>query len=210
SPDALNFDESEIGVDAQPKEITLHNGGSSSFTVAGLVILPATDKPEFNLAAENCSETPILAGSDCRVTVSFTPARAGPQSAKLRVISATGVTYNIGLSGVGRMPEPTGYCCKDGVVGKAKRNDCQTGGGLFSENYDEVLKQCQAKPTPTPVVSPTPLEGYCCKDGNISKANSSECKSAGGYFSQNLDEVRQQCKPVSTPTPIPTITRVTP
>jgi hypothetical protein len=99
SPTYVNFGDAEGGESAQPENITLTNTGNATLNISGISITGA-DPQDFS--QNNTCSSPLIAGTQCTITVGFKPTLAGARAANLSVAdNASGSPQLVPLSGVG-------------------------------------------------------------------------------------------------------------
>jgi hypothetical protein len=100
---SLTFGTVRVGAQSAPLELTLAANGSG---VVRVLALTASDG--FTVQTKSCPALPftLQAGSECTVTVSFTPRAGGAATGQLTVSSdaAQGSTQQVALSGSGETP----------------------------------------------------------------------------------------------------------
>ncbi|UCH95840.1 MAG: hypothetical protein JSV88_03080 [Candidatus Aminicenantes bacterium] len=92
-------------------------------------------------------------------------------------------------------PSPTfaqpqkGWCCFDGRVFPATREECRKRNGQFFLTREAAERHCrQERPGPE-----EPEEGWCCKDGEVFPADEAECAERGGQFYVCEEDARRYC-----------------
>ena len=74
-------------------------------------------------------------------------------------------------------PPQSGYCCANGQVTSATRNQCR--GNYFTDEAS-ARKSC----------APSPQPGYCCAGGEVSQTNRAQCR--GSFFTDQAS-ARKAC-----------------
>lgn len=100
SPSSVNFGKIAAGSTSATKTITIRNAGISDLSISS-VTLGGTSPSQFT-QTNSCST--LVKGNTCGITVSFTPASAGAQSATLTIASnapTNNGTVTVKLSGTG-------------------------------------------------------------------------------------------------------------
>jgi len=93
-----------VGSTSSAQSVTLTNTGTASLSISGIA-LGGTNVADFN-ETTNCG-TSVAAGANCTISVTFTPAAAGPFSASVSITdNASGSPQSITLSGTGTAPAP--------------------------------------------------------------------------------------------------------
>lgn len=102
SPSQLTFPAEPVGQTSSPLALTISNSGGAPMSNVGFQIT-GQSAAGFSWSSSTCGAT-LNNGSNCTVQVLFTPASAGPFSAKLVVSSSTqGVSpVQVPLSGIGQ------------------------------------------------------------------------------------------------------------
>ena len=102
SPASLNFGNQTVGMTSSPKVSTLMNSGTGTLTITSIGVT-GSDSSEF--AETNTCGTSVPAGGSCKITVTFTPATTGTQTASVSITdNAPNSPQSIPLSGVGVLP----------------------------------------------------------------------------------------------------------
>jgi len=96
------FGQQNVGSASAPQVVTLSNTGNGSLSIASMAV-SGTNSRDF-AQTSNCGGS-VAAGSNCTITVTFTPSAAGSRSASLTVSdNASGSPQTISLSGTGLQP----------------------------------------------------------------------------------------------------------
>jgi Abnormal spindle-like microcephaly-assoc'd, ASPM-SPD-2-Hydin/Beta-propeller repeat len=101
NPSSLTFASTVVGVASSPQTVTLSNTGSGPLTITSIVI--GGENPTDFGETTTCGTT-LPVGSNCSISVTFTPAATGALTANLHVIDNsgnTGSTQTVTLSGTG-------------------------------------------------------------------------------------------------------------
>lgn len=102
SPSTLTFSSTSIGVASAAQSVTLTNSGTGPLTIASVAI-SGTNAGDF-AEASSCGAT-LVAGSNCTISVTFTPAASGSRTATLTITdnanNTTGSTQAVSLTGTG-------------------------------------------------------------------------------------------------------------
>lgn len=98
TPTALDFGNVVLG-SMLDMEVTLANvGASASSTISTSIVgTAATDFLRFN----ECEGQSLAAGASCTISIRFTPTRAAPRTATLRILEASSLVLTVNLSGTG-------------------------------------------------------------------------------------------------------------
>jgi hypothetical protein len=100
TPSIVNFGNVSAGTSGLPKAISLSNAGNATLTINAITIVGSSDFGQTN----NCPST-LAANASCGITVTFSPAAAGAESATLSVDdSAAGSPHTVPLTGTGTAP----------------------------------------------------------------------------------------------------------
>jgi hypothetical protein len=101
SPTALSFGNQNTHSTSTGQTVTLTNTGSASMTVTSIALSTGT---QFAISSNTCGST-LTAGSNCVVTVTFTPTSTGVKTDNvLFTDNATGNPQDVALSGTGTAP----------------------------------------------------------------------------------------------------------
>ncbi|MGH9453394.1 MAG: choice-of-anchor D domain-containing protein, partial [Terriglobia bacterium] len=99
SPASLNFNVQEVGTTSAPQTVKLTNTGTQPLTVSS--ITPSANYGETN----TCVGAPIQAGANCAITVTFSPAAAGPLNGTITITdnanNQAGSQQTVPLTGAG-------------------------------------------------------------------------------------------------------------
>jgi Domain of unknown function (DUF4062)/NB-ARC domain/Cep192 domain 4/HYDIN/CFA65/VesB-like, Ig-like domain len=98
-PATVEFGNREVGGRANT-EITLSNSGAAPLRLSGVVITGAHAQ-DFAMPARACQESEIAPGSQCTITLTFTPSGTGPRVAELAVTGLDEVREQARLRGTG-------------------------------------------------------------------------------------------------------------
>lgn len=75
------------GLEAEPKTITITNGGDGVVEIESLTL---ADETHFRLESDSCSSTPLQPGDTCRFDVVFAPQLSGDKTTFLEITYAVG------------------------------------------------------------------------------------------------------------------------
>jgi hypothetical protein len=104
SPTGLSFGSQMVSATSSTQSITLTNTGNAALTISG-IILAGTNPGDFQ-QTNSCGSS-LAAGSNCSITVSFTPSASGARSATVSISdNAAGSPQSAGLSGTGVVSAP--------------------------------------------------------------------------------------------------------
>ncbi len=100
SPNELNFGSVPVGTTSAPQTTTVSNGGSAIVTITGI-----TASSGYSISGTTCGST-LAGGSNCTVSVVFSPTTAGSDDGSLSVAftGAVGSPASAALSGSGGLP----------------------------------------------------------------------------------------------------------
>jgi sugar lactone lactonase YvrE len=99
SPASLSFPSQSVGTSGTPQTVTLSNLGSSPMNIWQMA-LQGPNAADFSKSS-TCGNT-LAAGSNCGITVTFTPSAAGTRSARLLISDdGGGSPQSVSLSGTG-------------------------------------------------------------------------------------------------------------
>jgi hypothetical protein len=105
SNSSLTFGDQQIQSSSPPQSVTLTNVGPLALTIGSIAITGA-DANDFSQTDTCSSSVPPLGGS-CTITVTFTPAVAGPRTASITITdNAQGSPQVVLLTGTGVVPGP--------------------------------------------------------------------------------------------------------
>jgi len=100
SPTSLNFPNQNTGSKSPPQPITVTNSGNQPLTISSIAISGA-NASEF-AETDNCTASPVNAGSNCTINVTFDPAAQGAASATLTITdTSSNSPTTINLTGTG-------------------------------------------------------------------------------------------------------------
>jgi sugar lactone lactonase YvrE len=101
-PESLAFgNKVKVGKTSKAKSVTIKNNGNKKTGVAVNVESETADPPVFTVKSA-CEKT-LKPGKSCKVSVTFSPQDATPQSATLTILdTAAGSPQSVGLSGTGK------------------------------------------------------------------------------------------------------------
>jgi hypothetical protein len=98
-PSSLSFGSVAVGTPSPPQTLTLTNTGTSSLNVTSIKIT-GSDLADYT-QTNNCAGT-LAAGTNCTITVTFTPITTGTRSASVTVLDNTSTgSQSASLSGTG-------------------------------------------------------------------------------------------------------------
>jgi Bacterial Ig-like domain (group 3)/FG-GAP-like repeat/Abnormal spindle-like microcephaly-assoc'd, ASPM-SPD-2-Hydin/FG-GAP repeat len=101
SPSSLGFGGQEVGTTSAPQTINISNTGSAPLNVNNISV-------QGDFAQSNTCGTNIQPGSDCTISVTFTPTASGTQSGSLTIAdNAVGSPQTVSLSGTGTIATTT-------------------------------------------------------------------------------------------------------
>ncbi len=104
SPTSLSFGSQTVSTTGPTQSITLTSTGNAALTISG-IILAGANPGDFQQT--NSCGSGLAAGSNCSITVSFTPSANGARSATVAISdNATGSPQSVGLSGTGIVSAP--------------------------------------------------------------------------------------------------------
>jgi hypothetical protein len=105
SNSSLAFGDQSVHTSSPPQTVTLTNVGPLALTIGSIAITGA-DANDFSQTDTCSSSVPPLGGS-CTITVTFTPAVAGPRTASITITdNAQGSPQVVLLTGTGVVPAP--------------------------------------------------------------------------------------------------------
>ena len=97
APTTQDFGPEAVGYPSAPQTFTWTNNSSFAAQVSS-VVFTGTNAADFNVMSNGCGA--VAAGTNCTITVVFTPSLLGAESATLNVLSA-GITLTATLTGTG-------------------------------------------------------------------------------------------------------------
>jgi hypothetical protein len=101
-PSALVFGYQNTGTTSVAQNVTLTNVGNASLSISGIA-MGGTNAGDF--AQTNTCSSSLAAGTNCTISVTFTPSAGGSRSASLNVTdNASGSPQAVGLTGTGVQP----------------------------------------------------------------------------------------------------------
>jgi len=99
SPASLAFTSEPLGNAAAPQSITLANGTGTTVSISSVAITGASIN---DFTQKNTCGGSVAAGSNCTITVTFSPTASGSRMANVTVTdNAAGSPQNVGLTGTG-------------------------------------------------------------------------------------------------------------
>ena len=99
SPTSLGFGNQSVGTTSTAQTLTLGNTGNAALNITSLA-LTGTNASEF--AQSNTCGSSVAAGSNCTISVMFTPSVSGTEAASLSIAdNASGSPQTVNLSGTG-------------------------------------------------------------------------------------------------------------
>jgi hypothetical protein len=105
SPNPLAFPGTLVGTAATALPMTLSNPGTAALTITSISVTGANSS---SFGESNNCGTSLVAGANCTITITFTPASAGSLSASISVVdNATGSPHTAALTGTGTAPQAT-------------------------------------------------------------------------------------------------------
>jgi hypothetical protein len=104
SPPSLQFPAHLIGTSSATETVTLTNANGLPLTISSIAVT-GTDAGDFGQTNTCGSGLPV--GGSCTITVTFTPAQAGPRAASVTITdNAAGSAQSVALSGTGAVEGP--------------------------------------------------------------------------------------------------------
>ncbi len=101
SPSSLSFVGQQVGTTSAPQSITLTNTGSAALNVTGITV-------QGDFAQTDTCNTTIQPGSNCAISVTFTPTVSGTRSGVLTIAdNAVNSPQTVSLSGTGMIATAT-------------------------------------------------------------------------------------------------------
>ena len=102
SATTLTFGSQTVGASSPAQTVTLSNTGNAGLSIAGLAVT-GTNAGDF--AQTNTCASPVAAGGNCTISVTFTPAASGGRTASVSISdNASGSPQMVALSGTGSTP----------------------------------------------------------------------------------------------------------
>jgi hypothetical protein len=102
SPNPLSFAPEKVGTTSPPKQLSITNGGNTSLIISGVGIGGANARDFAVSGVSNCTAQELAPGAACKVTITFSPKKAGSRSASIFVSdSGKGSPETGSLSGTG-------------------------------------------------------------------------------------------------------------
>jgi hypothetical protein len=116
---SLAFGSQNIGSSSAPQAVVLSNNGSATLSISSIAVTGSSSS-QFS-QTNNCASS-LAAGSNCTISVTFSPTSMGTWSANLTITdNAPGSTQNVGLLGTGVGPavllSPTSLTFNSQVLG---------------------------------------------------------------------------------------------
>ena len=105
SPTSLAFGNQSLGMTSTPQTATLSNTGNAALSITSLAVT-GTNAGDF--AQSNTCGSSVAAGSNCTISVTFTPSASGSRTASVSITdNASGSPQSVSLTGAGNNPQPT-------------------------------------------------------------------------------------------------------
>ena len=105
STSSLTFSQQTTGTSSAPQNVTLSNTGNATLTISSMGVFGA-NSGDF-AQTSNCGGV-VGAGSNCTISVTFTPSASGARTASLTVAdNASGSPQSVSLTGTGMAPTVT-------------------------------------------------------------------------------------------------------
>ncbi len=105
SPSSLAFANQSVGTPSAAQTLTLSNTGNAPLSITSFAVT-GTNASDFSQA--NTCGSSVAAGSNCAISVTFTPAAIGSRTASLSITdNASGSPQTVSLSGSGLVNPPT-------------------------------------------------------------------------------------------------------
>jgi hypothetical protein len=102
SPTSLAFGSQPVGTPSTAQTLTLSNTGSTALSITSLA-MTGTNASDF--AQTTTCGSSVAAGSNCTISVTFTPAASGSRTASVSITdNASGSPQTVSLSGAGTAP----------------------------------------------------------------------------------------------------------
>jgi hypothetical protein len=102
SPSSLTFGDQAVSMSSSPQTVTLTNNGTGPLTISSIGITGANSG---DFSQTNKCPASLAVGTNCQISVSFTPTALGARNASLTVAdNAPGSPQSIPLSGTGAQP----------------------------------------------------------------------------------------------------------
>ena len=99
SPTSLAFSNQSVGTTSTAQALTLSNTGNAALTITSLAL---TGSNASDFAQSNTCGSSVAAGSNCTISVTFTPAASGSRTASVSITdNASGSPQTVSLSGTG-------------------------------------------------------------------------------------------------------------
>ena len=99
SPTSLAFGNQSLGTPSTAQTVTLSNTGNAALSITSLVLTGANAG---DFAQSNLCGTSVAAGSNCTISVTFTPSVIGAEAASVSITdNASGSPQTVSLSGTG-------------------------------------------------------------------------------------------------------------
>ncbi len=118
----MSFGELLVQTTSKPQTFKIKNAGGAPLTITEISV----SDPQFKADTTDCLATPVAAGEECEVEVTFSPTKVGPQTAILSIVSndpdespvpvlltGTGLTDDNDTDGDGLTDETEARMCTD-------------------------------------------------------------------------------------------------
>lgn len=151
APGPLTFASQAVGTTSQPQTLTLTNSGTAPLPLDGISIAGATDFSQTNACPPS-----LTAGTNCTVSVTFSPSAAGSQNAILNVVTG-GATITVPLSATTPITVTLSATSASASVGQpftiswtsTPGATCQSSGGAPNDGWSTASASGSASVTET-------------------------------------------------------------
>jgi hypothetical protein len=144
APSSISFTSQNVGAISTPRTVTVTNSGNATLAIAKIEIGGA-DPGDFGETTSTCN-SPVPAGKNCTIGVTFSPHAVGPRSAALNITdNAADSPQSVTLTGTGTAPaitlSPTSLTFAAETVGKTSPGQTVTlsNTGTGSLTIDSIL-----------------------------------------------------------------------
>src|SRR5690606_10775226 len=103
SPASVNFGSQLVGVESDPRTLTITNTGTAELVVSGLS-LTGNHAAEFKYVPAGALPITLAPGNSTTIDLTFTPSIIGARTASLRIEDNAGGPHTVALSGTGVTP----------------------------------------------------------------------------------------------------------
>jgi len=176
APSTINFGTQASGTSSSAQTVTLYANNTANLTGVSVALAGGT---QFSIVSNGCGST-VTAGTNCAITVKFSPTGLGPQTDTLKITDNTpGVTSPqlVPLAG-------TGINSTAVVLSPSSENFGSINVGSSSSPATFTLTNNNS--TTATSISPSVPSGADPSDFSITNSGAGSCSAAGGSLAQGV------------------------